>query len=163
MSAKSLTKFIYKEVGGKWPFVLRQDAQVDLGWGLTGTHTFVDRGNRIARLEGDILTIYRGYASDGASPYFGKILGIRIGTPSHQKTAAGFFTHDLLYQVAEVPCCTQWTYEDADDVLYDLMREQGSCLGGVYHAAVATLGGFHRRLTKKPPGAVICISNHRTR
>lgn len=163
MSAHALTHFLYDEVEGPWPFVLREDASVDLGLGLTGQHKFVDRGRHIASLDGDILTIKKGYASDGASPYFGKLFGLRIGTPSHERTAPGWFTHDLLYQIAEVRCCVSWTYEDADDILHDLMRENGSRLGGLYHAGVALFGGMHRRFRRGPSGAVICITNHRMR
>lgn len=158
MTARSLTSFPYDDCGGKWPFVLRRDACVNLGLELTGSHWFECRGQRIAHLSGDMLTIHAGYASDGASPYFGKLFGLRIGTPSHARTAAAFFTHDLLYQIADCPCQQLWTYRDADKVLHDLMSQRGSCLGGAYHAGVAIFGGLHRRL-KKAPNFTTCLTH----
>lgn len=114
----------------------------------------------IARLDGDILTIFAGYASDGASPYFGNLCGLRIGTPSPASSAAGFFVHDCLYQFGELPCAP-WSYDDADDALYCLLRSTGFKLAGAYHAAVALFGGLYRQLTRKPSATIACISNHR--
>lgn len=159
MTARKLTPICYACQPGKWPFVLTEDFTVDLGLGLTGEHYFQCRNVPLAKLRGDILTLFRGYASDGASPYFGSVFGVRIGTPSHGKTAPGFFVHDLLYQVGETRCAP-WSYEEADEILHDLMRAEGSALGGIYHAVVAIFGGLHRSF-RQSPSAAICISNHR--
>ena len=159
MTARRLTPICYSCQPGKWPFVLTEDFVVDLGLGLVGEHYFQCRNVPLGKLRGDVLTIFKGYASDGASPHFGTVCGVRCGTPSHSKTAPGFFTHDFLYQVAEVGCIT-WTYEDADEVLHDLMCAEGSKLGSIYYAAVAFFGGLYRHF-RQTPTAAICISNHR--
>jgi hypothetical protein len=160
MRTHTLTECYYKIVEGRWPFVLTNKLVVDLCLGLRGKHVFLERGVEIGRLNGDILTIHAGYASDGASPYFGNLCGLRIGTPSHRKTAPGFFTHDFLYQFGRLTCCP-WTYAQADDALYNLMRWEGSVLAAPYHAAVSILGGLHRRITASPSLTIACLVNHK--
>lgn len=159
MNPHRLTPVRYKEVPGKWPFVLVADLTVELAGGFIGRHVFLDNGVPYGEITGDRLTIYAGYGSDGASPYFGKICGLRIGTPSHARTAPGFFVHDFLYQFAELPCCP-WDYQQADDALYWLMRNEGSRLGSPYHAAVSIFGGMHRRITGRTSTTVACITHH---
>lgn len=149
----------YREVPGRWPYVLNENLSANLGAGFVGSHAFMDNGVLLGHLEDDDLTIFAGYASDGASPYFGKFLGIRIGTPSHAKTAPGWFVHDFLYQFADLPCCP-WTYAQADLTLYWLMRNEGSILCAPYHAGVTLFGGWRRRWLGGS-STVSCIATHR--
>ena len=147
MTAKLASQISYQRLpSGKWPFVLLSDLMVNLNQGFVGTHVFYDGSKPIGSLVGDLLTIYAGYASDGASPGFVVPgLGLRIGTPSPASAAPGFFTHDFLYQFAELPCAP-WTYEQADDALYSLLRSGGFLAPSSYHAAVTVFGGLFRRL-----------------
>ena len=149
MTAKLASHISYQRLpSGQWPFVLLDDLLVDLRQGFVGTHVFCDCDKPIGSLVGDLLTIYAGYASDGASPGFVvPWLDWRIGTPSPFSSAPGFFTHDFLYQFAELPCAP-WTYEQADDALYSLLRAGGFLAPSSYHAAVTIFGGLFRRLRK---------------
>jgi hypothetical protein len=133
---------------GKWPFVTTGDLRYNLGLGLKGSHTFCDGEKSIGRLEDDILTIYTGYASDGASPGFIiPFFGWRFGPPSPKSSAPGFFLHDFLYQFGGLPCCP-WTYEQADDAFEALLIAHGFSLPRSYHSAVTIFGGIARRLSK---------------
>jgi hypothetical protein len=154
-----ITPINYRVETGKWPFILNETLAVNLGLGLRGYHLFMHKGQPIGHLKDDRLRIFQGYASDGASPHFGTIGKVRIGTPSHAKTAPGFFVHDFLYQFAPLKCCP-WTYAQADDVLYRLMRNEGSVLAAPYYTAVALLGGLHRRLTRNGKQEISCQSKH---
>jgi hypothetical protein len=159
MKPHTLTPCDYDVVKGRWPFVLRSDIAVNLCLGLKGRHLFQDRGVTRGKLVGDRLTVFAGYASDGASPHIFTVGKLRIGTPSHRKTAPGFFIHDFLYQFGSLPCCP-WSYEQADDVLYHLMRQEGSVLAAPYHAAVSIFGGLHRRITRNPTTSIACLEAH---
>ena len=130
---------------------------IHLGLGLRGAHVFAERGKDLGELTDDILTIYAGYTSDGASPHLATICGIRIGTYSGRKTAPGWWPHDFMYQFGpdSLPCCP-WTFDQADDVLYWMMRQNGSILGGPYHAALSIFGGLHRQLTRPRNTEVYC-------
>lgn len=146
---------------GKWPFVLTQDLQVLLNQGFIGTHVFFDGDKAIGSLAGDLLTLYAGYASDGASPGFTVPgFGWRWGTPSPASSAPGFFTHDFLYQFGEL-ACAPWTYSQADDALYSLLRAGGFQLPATYHAAVTIFGGIFRRFGKA--STTVSCSVHPTR
>lgn len=159
MKPCTYTDAVYETRKGHWPFVLTKDLIVHLGMGFKGIHKFIDKGVVMATLVNDTLAIHAGYASDGASPHICTIGPIRIGTPSHKRIAPGFFAHDCMYQFGSLPCCP-WTYAQADDVLYHLMRERGSILGAPYHAAVSIFGGLHRRFTSKGSTTIACIVNH---
>jgi hypothetical protein len=161
MKPLTLTDCNYTTVPGKWPFVLTSDLVTDLCLGLCGEHTLVHRGRMMGTLVDDRLTIFAGYASDGASPHFFTIGKLRFGTPSHRKTAPGFFVHDFLYQFGRLPCCP-WTFSQADDVLYHLMRQEGSILAAPYHAAVSIFGGLHRKITGSSSAAISCNTKHKT-
>ena len=150
MKPRAMHPVQYSRQPGRWPFRLTRGLAVNLDMGLTGGMVFEERGEILGMLHGDILTIFEGYQSDGASPCV--IVGnVRLGTPSPQSSAAGFFTHDFMYQFAGV---APWTYEDADNALYWLLRENGFRLSGIYHSAVAIFGGLHRRLTRRPSDSV---------
>lgn len=160
MKPYTITDAVYEVQKGHWPFVLTKDLIVGLGMGFKGIHKFVDNGVERAMLVNDKLVIYAGYASDGASPHICTIGPIRIGTPSHKKIAPAWFAHDCMYQFGALPCCP-WTYAQADDVLYHLMRERGSILAAPYHAAVSIFGGLHRRITGKGSTSIACIVTHK--
>jgi len=146
MIPRALHPVRYQRQPGRWPFRLCGPFSVNLDMGLRGTWSFEERGEILGMLTGDFLTIFEGYQSDGASPCL--IFGdIRIGTPSPQSSAAGFFVHDFMYQFESV---APWTFADADNALYWLLRQNGFWGSGVYHSAVATFGGLHRRLTRRP-------------
>ena len=160
MKPRTLSQCSYEVVKGHWPFVLTENLVTDLAYGFRGKHVFRDRGKTLGELIGDTLTIFEGYASDGASPHICTIGKLRIGTPSHHKTAPGFFVHDFLYQFGRLECCP-WTYEQADDVLFHLMRQHGSILAAPYLAAVSIFGGIHRRLTQRPSETIECLGGHK--
>jgi len=150
MIPRALHPVAYIRQPGRWPFRLVRGLAVNLDMGLRGTWSFEERGEILGMLHGDTLTIFEGYQSDGASPCI--IIGkVRLGTPSPQSSAAGFFTHDFMYQFAGVAPSTS---RDADNALYWLLRENGFRLSGVYHSAVAIFGGLHRRLTRRPSDTV---------
>jgi len=153
----------YKRQRGRWPFVLTEDLTVDLGLGLKGQHLFIDRGLSICRLDGDLFTLFAGYASDGCTPYFGCLLSLRIGTPTPQGTAAcSWWIHDAMYQFGELSCAP-WSYAQADDVFFHLLRTYGWKLASPYHAAVSIFGGIARKLRRNPSTTIACISSHQPR
>ena len=160
---KLLSSCRYERRDGKWPFVTTGDMRYHLGLGLVGSHTFLDGEKSLGRLEGDLLTIYQGYASDGASPcVIVPVVGWRWGVPSPASAAPGFLLHDFLYQFAEVACCP-WTYEQADDALYALLRAHGFCMPASYHAAVSIFGGMARRLGRASTTVYCCTHTHEIR
>ena len=136
----------YERVRGRWPFRLTDPVRVDLGLGHVGHVAFSERGEILGTLCDDVLTIFAGYQSDGASPCV-VVCGFRIGTPSPKRSAAGFFVHDFMYQFQSV---APWSYQQADDCLYWLMEYDGFPLSGLYHEAVALLGGSYRRYFGQP-------------
>jgi hypothetical protein len=131
----------YTRQRGRWPFVLTAPIVVDLGMGHLGHVTFEERGQILGMLNHDILTIFEGYQSDGASPCI-VICGLRIGTPSPRSAAAGWFVHDFMYQFQSV---APWSFKQADDCLYWLLEDDDFFLSGVYHEAVSRFGGMFRR------------------
>lgn len=141
-----------RKPSGRYPFVLTRNFSVDLGLGLRPERADFYTGTRcLGVLRGDVLTIFAGYASDGASPGFVvPWLGWRIGTPSPASAAPGFFTHDFLYQFADVPG-VPWDRDDADDIFYDLLREGNFAAPALYHDVVSLFGGAFRRLSKIDP------------
>lgn len=156
MKPRALNSASYSEKTGKYPFVLNENLQVYLGLGHLGRHVFSSNGTVLGDLTDDVLTIYRGYASDGASPCIFRIGRFRLGTPSHRKIAEAWFTHDFLYQFGRL-VCSPWTYRKADQILYDIMRQKGSILAALYYSAVVTFGGLHRHVTKKPNTEIACL------
>ena len=161
--AVRITPVCYACQPGPWPYVLTADLRIDLGCGFIGEHRFIDKGISMAHLKGDQLTIYAGYASNGCSPYFGNFFGLRIGTPTPRgNAAASWFVHDLLYQFGEL-VCAPWSYDQADDIFFQLMRQHSFPLAGAYHVAVSVLGGLHRQLTRAPSTTIACLTTHNTR
>lgn len=157
MTATLESPLSYRTRSGKWKFVLSHDLRVRLGIGALGNHFFCDEGDPIARLSGDLLTIYRGYAIDGCSPAV-SLFGVRIGTPSPRSSLAGAFTHDCLYQFGELSCAP-WRYDQADRIFLDLLRLDGFPLAGLYYQAVRRFGASFRRLTP-PRMGITCLANH---
>ena len=136
----------YERQRGRWPFRLTGPVVVNLGMGHLGHIAFYERDEMLGLLTDDILTIFEGYQSDGASPCI-IIGGIRIGTPSPRSAAAGWFVHDFMHQFQSV---APWSYKQADDCFYWLLENDGFILSGLYHDAVAKLGGLYRKHFNKP-------------
>ena len=153
-----LTTVEYKRQRGRWPFVLTEPLLVKLGLGFEGRHSFMDRDKHRGSLRDDVLTIEPGYASDGCSPYYGSFLGIRIGTPSPRSSAAGFFVHDFLYQFKRLPCAP-WTYQQANDIFWSLLRKNGFPLAELYFGAVSLFGGLHRTIHSDSENNTTCLDH----
>lgn len=146
MTPRLIHPVFYTRQRGRWPFVLTAPVVVNLGMGHLGHLEFFERGELLGVLNEDILTISQGYRSDGASPCI-VIGGIRFGTPSPKSAAAGWFVHDFMYQFQSV---APWSYKQADDCFYWLLEDNGFALSGLYHEAVAKLGGLYRKHFGKP-------------
>lgn len=92
----------------------------------TDIHTETERGDIITLLEdhvetwnGRTFTVPAGFESDGVStPRF---LWSSISPKIHPATLRGGIDHDFVYR--EQP--SGWTQKDADQMFYDIIREDG--------------------------------------
>jgi hypothetical protein len=82
----------------KWKYRFGDDLVVWISHRLEKPIEFrAESGYVIARWEGNVLTIFRGYMMDGASFWW-----------DHKKGMRGFGVHDFGYQVAQVLTRLQW-------------------------------------------------------
>lgn len=92
------------------------------------------------------LIVNKGFAWDGCTPKW-SVLDIVVGTPDgvpHQvtrkpKTWRGSLAHDALYQFAPRGSITR---KQADRIFYDLLRQDGFRLAGVYYRIVRLFGWY---------------------
>ena len=143
------------QYGGKYRFELLADLVVDIDLGLSGRHALCDGDKQWASLDGDRLTILKGYAFDGCSPAM-RLFGKWHGTPTPRNAVAAAAVHDCLRGYLGLDC-TDYTRAATDDVFYNMLRDAGFPLGGVYHGAVAGfLGNLYIKLTAARPKTANC-------
>ena len=152
MNARVVNPCIWKE-HPRYRAVLRQDMEVDLGRGFLGDHYFFAGKFMIASLNGDLLTIKEGYASDLCSPAF-KLGGRWYGSPTGKCEADAAFTHDCLRQIlcSRVKCCP-WNRKTTDLIFLELLQSRKSKLARIYFTVVACfLGTLYMALTSRDSG-----------
>ena len=136
MKATILSPFVWRKYPGtKYPYRLIQPLQVRLDAPWLPIHpiiTFICR-KKIAELKDNILTIYTGYAIDGAS-----------GAPLDEHILLEVFLHDLFYQFGQ-STGAPWTRREADQLFLQLMRLHRFPLARTYYHAVRLFGWFHYR------------------
>ena len=143
------------DYGGRYRFVLTADLVVDLKRGMRGFHILQDGGTTWAQLDGDILTIFAGYAFDGCSPAI-RIFGKWIGTPTPRRAVAAAAVHDTLRNYLHLPCIT-YNLKDTDEIFYNLLRECRFDFEDIYHGAVAGFcGRLYHLITASRPTAARC-------
>ncbi len=144
------------QYGGKYRFKLLADLTVDIDLGLSGKHALYDGDRQWAMLDGDRLTIFKEYSFDGCSPSI-RVFGRWFGTPTPKAAVVAAAVHDCLRGYLGLPCL-DYTREDSDDVFYNLLRDAGFPLEGVYHGAVAGFwGSLYVKLTAARPNKARCV------
>lgn len=102
-----------------------------------------------------VMTIAKGYASDGCSPKY-RLRKWIIGTPDGSvcpfcklpETYYAFYVHDALCQFAghkDMP----WSRAEIDQIFYDVLKRDNFKWAGFYYWAVVKLGPFHKWLSRK--------------
>lgn len=132
--------------------VLTAECSVDLKKGWVGQHEITLPNGLVVKLDGDLLTIPKGYASDLTSPAI-YLFGHWIGTPSGEREALAALVHDVLRQLLalRLACLPKLTRRLTDDEYFDFLHEAKSIWCRLFHHVVASpLGSFYMRLTVRP-------------
>lgn len=142
-------------------FELDDYLKINLGLGLTKKHRLYSGSKEVASLDGDILTIYKGFQWDGCTPKW-KIGKFWFGVPDFYSTRIPSCVHDVLCNNLDLDCLGI-TQEQADDVFYNLLEETGSDLTDLYYTGVNTLGPIYlwlKKLTQSYPNERVWCQVH---
>lgn len=130
--------------------LLVEDYVVDLEKGYRDRHVFANLdGNKFMTMDGDILTLHKGFRWDLCSPSF-RFRNWWLGTPSGPREAPGSAIHDATRRVMRLGC-VPFDRKDTDDFFWDALGLSGSRVKRTYHFVVASpLGTLFIKLSKKP-------------
>jgi hypothetical protein len=111
----------------KWKYWLAKDLVVWMSHKVKKPIEFrAKSGYLIARWDGHILTIFRGYVMDGATLW-----------PDHKKGMHGFAVHDFGYQIGQILSREQW-----DQVMLSIHKHDGYLARHIVYAGVRA-GGWN--------------------
>lgn len=135
-----------KKVDRIYRYVLEEDL-------TTETAGVVDVGDRVLYYGDDKgrwwlrigphykITVRDGYAWDGCSPKLAKIGPLWIGTIDTKRNMRASCVHDALCQFGAIEDFP-YTRRQTDVVFYNLMKEDGFRLAGLYHWVVAMVPDY---------------------
>lgn len=118
----------------RYPYVLTEDLVAPLSYHWAkGRYEFWFEDRLLAVIENYKITIFKGYACNGATL-----------APNIAEGMAAFFVHDLLYQFGRCAHCP-WNRGEADIAMYHLMVRAQVDVAMIYYCGVKSMGwAFYR-------------------
>ena len=146
----------YKDGPGNWRYVTTEPiivrGHVNVG---KIAYRYGDENGNIWLQVGpyDRIVVPANYAWDGASPKW-KLGPFWLGTPDTPCTARATCIHDVLYQFLHVDKFP-YSRKDADTTFFNLLRDDGFKIKGIYHGAVRMFGSLARSFNTERTGRLI--------